>query len=163
MSNLILAENKASNYTIIVSADATPSERHAAKELQTYLRKIAGVLLPLRDDAGPLEPHEILIGFNAHVQAAGVSVTPEQLGQEGYHLCTAAQRLLILGSAQRGALYGVYAFLEEYLGCRWFTPTVSRIPRRDRVELAPLSKTFVPPLEYRDPYYACLLYTSRCV
>ncbi len=153
MSQLILAENKTSAYTIVVSATASPSERHAAKELQTHLKKISGALLPLRDDSGPLETHDILVGFNAHTREAGVSVQPESLGTEGYRLCTAAQRLLILGGPQRGVLYGVYAFLEEVLGCRWFTPTVSRIPRRDRVEVAPMDKTYLPPLEYRDPYY----------
>ena len=47
----------------------------------------------------------------------------------------------------------MYSFLEDELGCRWFTPEVRRIPRRGRVEICVLDRTFVPKLEYRATDY----------
>ena len=31
-------------------------------------------------------------------------------------------RLIIAGGNEKGTLYGVYTFLEEYLGCRMYSP-----------------------------------------
>ena len=61
-------------------------------------------------------------------------------------------RLVIAGGALRGTMYGVYGLLEDHLGCRWFAPGVSRIPRRERLTVAPIDQTHVPVLEYREPF-----------
>ena len=51
------------------------------------------------------------------------------LGKEGYVIRTVGNDLLIVGGALRGNLYGVYGLLEDHMGCRWFTPDCSRIPK----------------------------------
>jgi hypothetical protein len=50
-------------------------------------------------------------------------------------------------------MYGVYTFLEEHLGCRWFSSKVSHIPKRKRIEIGPINDTQIPILEYREPFY----------
>ena len=37
-------------------------------------------------------------------------------------------KLFISGAESRGTLYGIYTFLEEYLGVRWFTPELEVVP-----------------------------------
>ena len=49
-------------------------------------------------------------------------------------------------------MYGIYTFLEK-LGCRWFSPDVSRIPKMNRMTVAPLDETQKPAFEYREPYF----------
>jgi hypothetical protein len=41
-ANLILAQNGKSDYTIVISTEASPSERHAAEELQKFVEQISG-------------------------------------------------------------------------------------------------------------------------
>ncbi|MHB1036336.1 MAG: DUF4838 domain-containing protein [Pirellulales bacterium] len=149
---LVLAEAGQSAYRIVVAADASASVKHAAEELQTFLKEISGAQLPIVADTEPLGEKEIILGDNAHLKALGTSIDLAKLGLEGYCLRTVGSRLVIAGGAKRGALYGVYGLLEDKLGCRWFTPTASRIPKQSRLAIGPLDETVVPPLEYREPY-----------
>jgi hypothetical protein len=50
-------------------------------------------------------------------------------------------------------MYGVYAFLEEHLGCRWYTSTVSHIPEIRRLAIADIDDRQVPALEYRETFF----------
>ena len=155
---LLIAENSKSDFRIVVAVDAMPAEKHAAAELQTFLKQITGAELKVIDDKVEPSAREILVGDNAHVRKLDVfgKIDRAALGQEGYVIRTAAapagQYLLILGGRPRGTLYGVYGLLEDHLGCRWFTPTVSRIPSRPRLALGQLNQTVVPVLEYREPF-----------
>jgi len=149
---LVLAEGGRSEYRIVTAADASASTRHAAAELQRFLKEITAAALPIVSDAEPVGEHEIVLGDSTHLRKLKVAIDFEKLGHEGYVLKTAGGHLVIAGSSLRGNLYGVYGLLEDHLGCRWFTPEVSRIPRQDRLSLPALDETVIPPLEYRDPY-----------
>lgn len=149
---LIVAEGGKSNYTIVVPEKASPSVEHAAKELQHFLAEMTGATLPIRSDHEPMPPQAILLGPNRYLETLDSKIDLVGLGAEGYHLRTVGPHLVIAGSSVRGTLYGVYGFLDDHLGCRWFSPDVSRIPKYPRLELRPLNDRYVPPLEYREPY-----------
>jgi len=153
---LVLAENGKSDYRIVVARDASPSTQYAAEELQSFLKQISGVQLPVVGDETPLGEHEIILGENRHLRALKLQVPFGQLGKEGYVIRTVGPRLVIAGGALRGNLYGVYGLLDDHLGCRWFAPGVSRIPKRERLALPEIDEQKVPVLEYRDAYtYDC--------
>ena len=50
---LVLADGGQSAYRIVVADDASPSTRHAARELQTFLEQITGAKLPIVSDREP--------------------------------------------------------------------------------------------------------------
>jgi len=151
---LTLADRGRSEFRIVIAADASPAEKHAAGELQHFLREISGAELPIGDDRAEMTAHEILVGDSAHLRALNEKIDWEGLGSEGFVMRTSGGHLILAGGRLRGSMYAVYTFLEEVLGCRWFTPKVARIPRRERVEVGPLNARQVPALEYREPYYA---------
>ena len=150
---LLIADAGQSPYRIVISQSASPSERRAADELQMFLEKICGARLPIMTDEEPPGGHEIILGSNAHLDATNIEVDLGGLGEEGFVIHTSPPHLVIAGGRRRGTMYGVYAFLEEYLGCRWFTPTVSRIPRASRLEIGPIDERQRPVLEYRDAFF----------
>jgi hypothetical protein len=150
--SLLLARNGKSAYRIVIAEKASPSVLHGAEELQTFLNEITGATLPIVSDREPLAEKEILLGNSAHVAQAGISMDFASLGLEGYHLKTEGKRLLIAGGSVRGALYGVYGFLEDHLGCRWFAPDVRHIPQRKKLKIPPLDDRQIPKLEYRDVF-----------
>jgi len=153
---LVLAENGTSAYRIVLPTDPSPSTQHAAEELQTFLAEITGAKLPVVSDAEPPAGQEILLGNNARLAKLGVKIDFAALGKEGYVIRTVGGRLVIAGGEPRGTLYGVYGLLEDHLGCRWFAPGVSRIPKQGRLVLPALDETKVPVLEYREPFtYDC--------
>ncbi len=149
---LHIAEKGATDYRILVGENASASVRHAAEELQYFLREMSGAVLPICDDREEFQEKSIVLGECSALNQVGC-VYPEGLGDEGFVLRTVGQTLLILGSQVRGVLYGVYTLLEKYFGCRWFTPDVSRIPHNQTLKLCQIDDRQVPVLEYRDPYH----------
>ncbi|MBC7289384.1 MAG: DUF4838 domain-containing protein, partial [Armatimonadetes bacterium] len=150
---LVIAENGRSDFVIVVGADASPSEKHAANELQHFLKEISGAELPIKDDTGPVGPHEIILGDNAHLRQVGAKIDFTKLGDEGFTIRTVPPHLVIAGGKLRGTMYGVYTFLEDYLGCKWLAADCSVIPKRERIAVESIDDTQVPVLEYREPFY----------
>ncbi len=156
-ADLILADAGKSDFRIVVAADAGPSTQYAAKELQSFLKQISDAELPIVTDREPVAVHEIMLGPSSHLKALSTSIDFKRLGDEGYVIRAVGPHLVIAGGTKRGNLYGVYGLLEDHLGCRWFAPDVSRIPRIRRITLGSLDETKIPVLEYREPYtFECL-------
>jgi len=144
---------------IVLASGAEPAECYAARELAEYLEKMAGKAFPVsRDtDCGTLN---ILVGRGA---CAGEGFFPEEdLTDDGFMIESREDRIYITGTHPRGTLYGVYEFLEENLGCRFFSPEVEVIPKAREMAIEPVSCKRVPLIEYRsssvfqlrDPVYA---------
>jgi hypothetical protein len=152
---VVLAEGGKSAFKIVLSEQASPSERHAAEELQGFLKEMSGAELPIVTDAAPRSGPEIVLGNSRRLRALKLSLDWDTLGDEGFVIRTVGEDLVIAGGRLRGTMYGVHTLLEDHLGCRWFAPGVSHIPRRDRVALGPIDDEQVPVLEYREPFFTC--------
>jgi len=153
---LVLADRGRSSYRIVVAPDASPSTQHGAEELAKFLEEMTGAKLPIISDTGPIGPREIILGENAHLRSLGLKIDFADLGHEGYVIRTVGRHLVIAGGRLRGDMYGVYGLLEDHLGCRWFAPGVSRIPKRTRLTVGPIDQVQIPRLEYREPFtYDC--------
>ncbi len=147
---VVLIENGASAYRIVRGASASPSEQYAAQTLQRYLEQISGVRLPIATDAEPQEETEIIVG-KTNREGAACAVDRSRLGDDGLTVKMAGQTLVIADGEKRGTLYGVYAFLEEALGCRWYTGDLWVIPQRAKVEVpAGLAFEQIPVFQYRE-------------
>ena len=149
---IVLVDGSRSTYSICISSEASPSERRAAEELQRFLEEISGARLPIVTDAAAVSGDVVLVGKSDALDRLGLNIPFEDLGPEGFALRTAGRHLVIAGGRLRGTMYGVYAFLEK-LGCRWFAPDASRIPKMSRVTIASLNETQKPAFEYREPYF----------
>ena len=151
---LVIAEKGHSDYTIVIASDALPSEKHGAEELQMFLEQISGARLPIATDRDPVNGPMILVGQSEKLDTLGLRIDFASLGKEGFVIRTAPPHFVLAGGRPRGSLYAVYTFLEDHLGCRWFTQTVSRIPKRERIDLGPISDRQVPVFEWRDLNYS---------
>ena len=168
---LKLADHGRSDWRIVLLPGASDAERFAAKELQEHMERVGGVKLPIVEAANGAaegEPgrraREIRVGHARDMAAAGLLPAAEaELGQEEYivRVVGAADAesaegaaIVIAGGRPRGTLYGVYAFLERELGVRWYTPAVTRAPKRDAVVIdGGLNLREKPAFEYRDAYF----------
>lgn len=149
---LVLVDNGQSSYRIVVAKDASASTKHGARELQMFLAEMTGVKLPIVSDRQPQAVKEIILGDNAHLKTLKTPIDFAALGNEGYVIRTVGDNLVIAGGQLRGNLYGVYGFLEDHLGCRWFAPGVSRIPKSPRLAIDAINDRQIPALEYREPF-----------
>jgi hypothetical protein len=151
---LVIAEAKQSRYRIIVPAAATPDEQRAAQVLQEHILQISGAALPVIKASQSRSPYEIVLGQNERLDDLRLGINFNVLKEDGFVIRTDSARLIIAGGSEKGTLYGVYTFLEEYLGCRMYTPAVKVVPQHDRIALAPISaNTQVPVIGFRDTHY----------
>jgi hypothetical protein len=147
-----LADGGESKYRIVIAQGAPEPVAYGAQELQRFLKEISGAELPIVTDQEPATRREILVGESNRFADLGLKVDPEATGLEGYLLKTVQGRLVIVGATPRGTLYGCYGLLEDHLGCHWFTPEVSLIPKTKRLTLPTLNEVRKPRLENREPF-----------
>ncbi len=123
-AELVLAAGGLTEYTICIGTDAPAPERFAAEELQTYLARICGAALPIKDVADALAGPLIIIGTqesNPLAQARGGTLAFSAREQEydAFVVRTRGKDLILAGANPRSCLYAVYDFLEENLGVFW--------------------------------------------
>jgi hypothetical protein len=142
----------AATHAIVIPADPTPQEEHAARDLRHHLELLTSEVLPIRHDSEVGAATPIVVGRSALLGKLGVTIDYDALGLEGLAIRTAGPALALTGN-RRGVLYAVYTFLEDYLGCRWFAPDCTQLPKAGTFRLGEINRTYVPPLEYRATDY----------
>ena len=136
---------------IVVGLDAGETERFAAEELALFLHIVTGASFPVSADLDP-PGGRLLVGLDT-VRAALPRIDLADLAPEEIAVRTAGGDLVLLGGSPRGTLYAVYTFLEDVVGCRWWTGTASRMPWKPSLSVGDLDIRFKPPLEYREPFW----------
>ena len=149
-----LVKNGASSYKIVLEPAASPSEKHAAEELKTVFNACTGVDLPIVDYSNLGDAPAIVLGCGPVAQSLGVDPDPASLGEQGYVLRTVPPHLVIAGTAAAGTLYGVYDFLEEQLGVRWYAPDETKLPAVTELPLPLLDTAVRPAFLWRHTSYA---------
>jgi len=150
---IILADNESSRYNIIIPKHATPNEIKAATVLQEYLLQISGTALPVITADKRKTSYEIILGQNERLDELASPVNYKFLKEDGFVIKTDSLRLIIAGGNEKGTLYGVYSFLEKYLGCRMYSPKVKIVPQQKQVLLGTIDDRQVPVIGFRDTHY----------
>ena len=147
VSPMAIVRDGRSDFSIVVPQDADACVRTAAREMQTYIRRISGAELPcVTEESYAAGTPAILLGDTAANRALAAS----SLCADGFCIRSDGTTLQIRGADSRGTLYGVYTFLEEYLGVRWFTPTLETVPEsRDVVIDTAIDRTVEPSFAVR--------------
>ena len=142
---MYIVEDGASDYVIVTADDADECIMTAVNELQTYVEKISGVKLDCVNESSFSGGKAIVLG-NTDIASADTS----GLKDDGFRLYSDGEHFVISGSTSRGTLYGVYTFLEEYLGVRWFTPELEVVPENEDIVIdASLDRTVEPSFAVR--------------
>ncbi|MEO5978668.1 MAG: DUF4838 domain-containing protein [Chryseolinea sp.] len=153
-SGLILADGNSTLYRILLPSFPTIEEQKAADVLQKYVLEISGAALPIIPASAKATGHEIVIGQNERCDQVKLKVDWNNLKEDGFLITTDSSRLFIAGGSGKGALNGVYAFLEEYLGCRMYTPQVKVVPHRDKIIIPEIKGNLqIPKILFRDTHY----------
>lgn len=124
---------------IVLSDSATAQDRYAAKTLQKYIAQITGKTLKITNSVPESIQAICIRSHEADNSKADGSYTIENGGGD----------LFITGYGMRGAIYGVFGFLEKYCGCKWYTKDIISVPKSDTIS--------VPSgVEYEyAPYFEC--------
>ena len=115
---IVLAENGATDYAIVTSAEPTDCERYAAAFLAQYFTEATGAeIAVIQEDAAYSQNDKVIaVGETATKEHLGFSVTSSELNRDGYKIKRFGNAVAIAGVRQVGTLYGVYEFLTRQFG-----------------------------------------------
>lgn len=138
---------------IVLPDQATPTERFAAGELQHFIARLTGATLPVQSETNAWPADSFLIGRCAAATGllARLAHPIRDIQDDSFLLEPGPNGLRLLGGADRGTLYAVYAFLERQ-GCRWYEPGPAGefIPHRDTLDRPTESVLERPVFAVRD-------------
>ena len=140
-------------WDIVVAEDATASERYAASEFQALFTVASGLTLPIVTAAEGASKH-VYIGPGEALRASHAGFDVDPMGPEDLRIVIRDDVIVIAGGRPRGTLYGVYTFLEDYLGVRFLTHDHTHVPAvGDWRVIGPVDRFYRPPLSFRWCYY----------
>lgn len=119
-----------SEFTVVCQSSAKTPKK-ARDELIKYVEAATGVTLKISDGESA---HEICIGETDR-DTDRVRAARDTLVNNGCAVICDGGRLYLTGADQTGTLYAVYTFLEEQLGCRFYTSKVEEIKFSRGVEV----------------------------
>ena len=169
IKSLTIAGTDISEYRIVMQNDRDNVHENAASDLVSSIEKATGAVLEVTDSTGA---HNIVLKQQTEAEAE-----KSGLGKEGFTVEVDEKgEVTITGGYLRGCLYGVYDFLETYLGFRYlydFDLTVTHynidpivvydsyedaqieyIPEADRIDIPAGEKyTETPDFGYRHHWH----------
>jgi len=148
---IVLAEAGQTDYQIVLPAEVDVSTQAVAEDFAEILQQITGATFPIVTDQEPPAAREIIIGAsNSRLAALGLAEMTKDFAQGEYEIRTVGDHLVIAGGPPRGTINGMYGLLQDHLGCRWFTPGVSRIPEQATLSLPNIQDRQCPAFQWRS-------------
>lgn len=124
-NQLILVENGQSDYEIVIPEKSDETIEKAARELQKYIELISTVNIAVVSENKNVSGKKKIIVKEDSGLAAPQTVLFKSEGDN----------VVISGGSPQSTLYVVYEFLEMNMGCKWFSPTVEKIPEQQIISI----------------------------
>ena len=139
----------AGNTEVVVEKNASPVVRFAAAEATNFLSRVLGTPVPMVNAPSDGKA-SLILGMNEWSRKAGIDISGRP--RDSYAIKTSDGKVFVAGidspwadpakvnvvGYERGTLMGVYGFLEDYAGCRFYFPG-------ELGEIAPLAKCITIP------------------
>lgn len=137
---------------IVLPETPLPSESFAAEELANHIQKMTDKRPPVVSEKHLSKTADAIffIGRTAKAQEKGFDFsrfTPEQ-----WQISSVQNGVIIGGGEKCGTLFGVYNYLENICGVRWYTVSETEIPK---LKILPVKNIFLsgkPAFDYRSLY-----------
>ena len=165
-NGMVLVEDGRPMSVIVLPSQPTGQEQSAAEDLQTYLEKMSGAVVPIVDEPAP-QGNAIMIGRTEFaLKHCADGLTREKLGYEGFLIKTIGNRLVLVGlevpyrvprkflHSGHGTRHAVFDLLER-LGCRFFAfhEDGEHIPQKRTISAEQLDISSKPDFEFRRMHF----------
>jgi hypothetical protein len=144
---------------VLVSREAAPEEREAARELGRVLQQISGLAWPVREPAAADEP-----GFYVGAGPLGLRLPklkarkdllvpqPGEISPDGFRVTSVDGSVLLEGATPAATYFAVCWFLQDQAGVRWYAPGPEgeQIPQRSEWVLPEISAAREPAYVSRE-------------
>lgn len=148
--NITLIENRISVFNIVLPDEPSRAEQKAAGIFQDYVRRISGAILPIIAESSFQENGAaVFIGKTMHT----LQWNRQPVKGEGFDIRTGGKHLYITGGTGQGVVYGIYTFLDRYLGCRKYAAERSFTPNNSNISFPSISIRESPSFVFRQVFY----------
>ena len=136
-------------WSLVVADDASPCQQYAAEEFRRFYLKATQTKLAIKTSATK-QKGNIFVGPSAALKTSRLGHLMERAYDEEELRIVVTKDNIVITGGSRGTLYGVYTFLEEYLGVRFLTADATHVPKTDSGHRIPLvDRSYKPPFAYR--------------
>ena len=123
--NLFIVKNEQPNAVIAISLNSSLKELSAAKFLQRYIEKSTHATLPIKKLSHPFTTRKntIHIWIGDTEYSNNICQNIDKLKGDSFVISVIdSNNIVIKGGSDWGTMFGVYEFLEKYIGIRWLFP-----------------------------------------
>lgn len=161
-TSVLLVENGKTEYKIVVPENATETELFAAEELETYFSLcIDGNIDTVTDESVTLNGKYLSVGDTALYRESKMTLDKNELGTDGYKICTTGETVVMNAAGENGKIYAVYEFLKRNLGVEFYAYDEIKTPQAKNVYLKNFALTDVPDFLGRDVHYNSFFYNQH--
>ena len=133
-AEVVVADGGKTSYSVVTRIDPTPREAEAADDLVKYLTLVTGAEFRL----GGFGKYRICVG----VPAPG---DDKPLRRRETRIKSVGNDIYMYGEGPHGNADAVYDFLEDLVGCRWYTARGDEyVPKKPRLAFDKLDHSRVP-------------------
>jgi hypothetical protein len=169
----VVTQGKASA-VVVIADEPTRTAMYAADELVGHVELATGVTLEIVPESKSNEemPTRIYVGETETAFRQGIDVN--RLPREASILRSVGNDLFILGKEDEGdpmdernpnvgTLFGVYEFLEDFLGVRWLWPgdLGTHVPKANTVMISSINRIEAPSLLFRKMRWSIIGRVAR--
>ncbi|WP_078119563.1 DUF4838 domain-containing protein [Thiosocius teredinicola] len=149
---LLIADAQVPHLRIAVQKSPDVVVLNAVGELAEYLQRMSGAdFLPIQEGMTPDAQGLIGVGAGPDWMARFFpALDTDSLGADGFAIRAEGQRIVIGGGTARGAMYGVYWFLDRKLGVKWLSPDFTHVPNMHRLSVEHFDTVQIPRFSYRE-------------
>lgn len=146
-----LANEGATEYKIVIPADASGLVRIASSDFKMFFSEATGVSIPVvTDNEVTGEGSFISMGETTLLQNTSITYSYDELGRDGYKIITEGDDLYLIGGGEYGTLYAAYELLELLVGFDYFAEDCYVVTKGlTQVPLYDLSMTDIPDIPIR--------------
>ena len=149
--NETFVKNGVTDYTLIISADASSTIYGAVKEFNLFISKATGAEFSVATDDNVSYSENakfVSIGETTIATNAGFTV-PKTLNTSGYAIKTIGKSIFIGGRTEQATIFGVYEFLERTIGFEVYGYDEIVVVETDEMKTPKFDFTDEPDIEYR--------------
>lgn len=144
------------NFKIVRSTNALDGEIDTINTLVHFIDAVTGHSLPVICDNETAE-FEIVVG-KTNRDTKEIEEARQKIRHDGFSALVKDKKFYITATTSRGCVFGLYWFMEEYLGVRFYSSTYTTIIKNAAVSVpCDLYRVCNPSFMARDPYWYDLL------
>ena len=138
-------EDGVTDFVIVTPDKCTEPLNEAVVTLQSVLEEMTGTKLPIvnENQADDTKKH-LCIDTVMNTQR------PTDNIDDGYQIVIDDKKISVCGTGENGTRNGIYAFIEDILGCMFLTPDDTYIPQQKNIYLEKMNKIIKPAVKWSD-------------